>query len=255
MTNSGIYKTTLNFIRKWLKKKKKIAIQEGRMMSRNITHFNVGNGNCSIIQTEDCLIIIDLNKSEKYETSYDMLKPFFRKKNEKHYIDVLCITHGDEDHCLGFSKFKDEIDSGELIIGSIWHQDYDRTKYHNKNTDPELPADYLKLQDEIDRRKNISNPEDGDIQIPLKAKDDEIIAFGGLQVPSNLYIKVLAPFDGDNEDGNYSHNDLSLIINFEINGKTILYTGDVSSKYWQERIFPNLLENDPYNDRATSDIL
>jgi hypothetical protein len=224
-------------------------------MNRNIIHFNVGNGNCSIIQTEDCLIIIDLNKSEEYETSYDMLKPFFRKKNDILYIDILCITHGDEDHCLGFREFKEEIDNGELIIGSIWHQDYDRTKNHNKKTDPVLPTDYLELQNEIDRRKNVSNPEDGDLQIPLKAKNDEIIAFKGLEVPSNLFMKVLSPFDGDKEDGNYNHNDLSLIINFEINGKTILYTGDVSSKYWQERIFPDLLEKEVYNDWANSDIL
>lgn len=224
------------------------------MMERNITHFNVGNGNSSIIQTEDCIIIIDLNKSGEYETSYDMLKPFFRKKNGKDYIDVLCITHGDKDHCLNFAKFKEEIDSGRLIIGSIWHQDYDRTKNHKK-TDPELPNDYLELQKEIDRRKRLNNPTDGDIQIPLKSKDDEVVAFDGIELPSDLYIKVLSPIDGDNEDSNYNHNDLSLVINFDISEMTILYTGDASSKYWQERIFPELLDIETFSDWANAEVL
>ncbi len=224
-------------------------------MNRNITHFNVGNGNCSIIETEDCLVIIDLNKTEESESSYEMLKPHFRTKDGKDYINVLCITHGDEDHCLGFAKFKEEIDDGNLVIGTIWHQGFDRTKNHNKDTDSELPNDYLEFQKEIDRRVNIDDPISGDIQIPLKAKDDEETAFSGIDLPEDFYLKVLSPSEEDDEDSGYTHNDLSLVLKFVISDKSILYTGDSSSKYWTERIIPDLLDEDGYEDWAEAEIL
>ncbi len=75
----------------------------------NITHFSVGNGNCSLIEAPDFVMIIDLNKTEDSDSSYDLLKPYFRKKDGKDCIDVLCISHGDEDHCLNFKKFKEKI--------------------------------------------------------------------------------------------------------------------------------------------------
>jgi beta-lactamase superfamily II metal-dependent hydrolase len=224
-------------------------------MERNFTHFSVGNGNCSIIEMEDCLIIIDLNKTEDSDSSYDLLKPHFRTVNDKDYIDVLCITHGDEDHCLGFSKFKEEIDNGNLVIGTIWHQGYDRTKNHDPEKHPELPEDYKKLQEEVDRRIAIEDPQDGDLQVALKAKNTEEEAFDGLAMPSDFSLKVLAPFEDDNEDSGYSHNDLSLIINFNVNDKTMLYTGDASTKYWQERIIPDLLDDEAFSDWADADVL
>jgi len=71
---------------------------------RTITHFTVGNGNCSVIEAEDFVMIVDLNKTEDKESSYELLKPFFREKNGKDCIDVLYITHGDKDHCQYFDE-------------------------------------------------------------------------------------------------------------------------------------------------------
>lgn len=220
---------------------------------RTITHFSVGNGNCSVIEAEDFVMIIDLNKTEDKESSYELLKPFFRDKDGTDCIDVLYITHGDEDHCLGFKKFKEELDNDSLIIGSIWHQDYDRTINEKKK---DLPKDYLELQDEINRRKEIDTPEFGDIQKALKSKDDEDDAFDGIEKPDDFKLNVLSPFEDDDEGSeDYTHNDLSLIIKFEVSGKTILYTGDSCSKYWQDRIIPDLLEDSDYNDWAEAEIL
>lgn len=224
-------------------------------MKYNVTHFNVGNGNCSVIDSDDFVMIIDLNKTEDKESAYDLLKPFFRQKDGKDTIDVLYITHGDEDHCLGFKKFKEEIDKGNLVIGSIWHQGYDREKNHDSKKQPALPEDYLELNKEIKRRQSITNPGFGDLEKALKAKESNSEAFVGLDEPENFNVKVLSPIAGENEDSSYCHNDLSLIINFEIEGKTILYSGDASSKYWQERIIPEVLNNKDYSNWAEAEIL
>ena len=97
------------------------------MVLKGFVKFSVGNGNCCLIEKTDFVMIIDLNKTKEATSSYDMLKPYFRKKDGKDCIDVLVITHGDEDHCLDFKKFKEEIDAGNLVIGEIWHQGFDRT--------------------------------------------------------------------------------------------------------------------------------
>jgi len=221
-------------------------------MNRKIVHFKVGNGNCSVIQTEDFVMIIDLNHSEEIDSSYEMLKPFFRELDGKSYVDVLCVTHGDEDHCLDFNIFKEKIDAGDLIIGSIWHQDYDRRLNTNSK---DLPKDYISLQEEIDRRKAVINPVFGDIQIPLKSMDTEEAAFKGIARPDNLFLKILSPFKDDKEDGEYSHNDLSLIFQLSLNELSILFTGDASSRYWQSKIIPDLLDQSFYEDWAKSNIL
>jgi hypothetical protein len=182
------------------------------------------------------------------------LEPFFRKKDGKNCVDVLCVTHGDEDHCLGFGKFKEEMDKGNLIIGSILHQGYDRTLNH-KDDDPDLPSDYLILNEEINRREKVKNPQFGDIQIALNAKDDESTVFMGLTAPSDFLVKVLSPFSFDDENSGYSHNDMSLILKIEINNKSILYTGDASAKYWLDRIYPYLLNKREFQDWSRSDVL
>lgn len=224
-------------------------------MKYTVTHFKVGNGNCCVIKSDDFVMVVDLNKTEDKKSSYELLKPFFRQKDGKDTIDVLYVTHGDEDHCLGFEKFKEEIDNGTLVIGSIWHQDYDKEKYHDPKKDPALSESYLALNKEIKRRKDLDSSEFGDIQKPLKAKDDNAEAFDGLDEPENFQVKVISPIAGDDEDSCYCHNDLALIIKFEIEGKTMLFTGDASSKYWQERIIPEVLDVEGYEDWAKAEIL
>jgi beta-lactamase superfamily II metal-dependent hydrolase len=220
-----------------------------------LTHFKVGNGNCSIIEADDFLMVIDLNKTEDKDSSYNLLKPFFRQKGGKDTIDVLYITHGDEDHCLGFKKFKEEIDAGNLVIGTIWHQGYDREKNHDPEKDSELPEDYLELNKEIKRRNDISDPEFGNIVKALKAKNNSTEAFDGIDKPDNLDVKVLSPFKGDDEDSIYNHNDLSLMINITFEGKSTLYSGDTSSKYWQDKIIPDLLNKGEYSNWGKANIL
>lgn len=208
---------------------------------KKITHFNVGNGSCCLVEATDFVMVVDLNKTEDKKSSYELLKPFFRKKDGKDCIDVLCITHGDEDHCLGYQKFQEEIDAGSLVIGRILHQGYDRTQIEEKE---ELPEDYKILQKEIDRRKDIKNPGFGDLQIALRAGDTESEAFEGVGYPSDLSLKAISPLEGQNEKSAYNHNDLSLVFNLNFDDLGgMLFTGDSSSKYWQDEIIPKYLDD------------
>lgn len=218
----------------------------------SITNFSVGNGNCSIIEDDNFLMIIDLNKNEESETSYDMLKPFFRKKDGKDCIDILCITHGDEDHCLDFKKFRKEIDNGTLIIGSIWHQGYDRTENEKEE---DLPEDYLELRKEIKKREESENPEFGDIVEIPNASQTETDLFNGIDKPDELFLKILSPFDGDDASSEYDHNDLCIVFNLDFHGKSLLYAADSSSKYWQNKIIPELLDDSDTKDFAESKVL
>ncbi len=218
----------------------------------NITHFSVGNGNCSLIEDTDFVMIIDLNKTEDSDSSYDLLKPYFRKKDGKDCIDILCITHGDEDHCLDFKKFKEEIDADRLIVGSIWHQGFDRNVNEDKD---DLPEDYLELRKEIERREDIDDPEFGDIVEQPKSEKTEDDLFEEVDKPDDFEVRILSPFDGDDENSDYDHNDLSIVMKLVFHNKTVLYAGDSSSKYWQDKIIPDLLDKTETEDYANAEVL
>lgn len=222
---------------------------------KNIYHFPVGNGNCSVIELENFVMVVDLNKTEDAESTYEMLKPYFRKNdNDQYILDVLCITHGDEDHCLGFEKFKSEIDNENLIIGSIWHQGYDKTAVKDKK---ELSTDYLTLKKELDRREKIKNPKLGEYIEQPKTGNTESDLFneGDLAAPEELSLTVISPLSGDDESSNYDQNDLSIVLNFEIDGFSIIYAGDSTGKYWQDRIFPDFLDEKGNENKAKAETL
>ena len=210
-------------------------------MKRSIYHFSVGNGNCSVIEADQSFVmVIDLNHSEEFDSTYEMLKPYFRiDENDKEVIDILLITHGDYDHCLGFSEFRDKIESGDLIIGTIWHQGYDRRKYENI---ADLEDDYIALEEELDRRRSITNPGFGDYQEALTA--NVIPQFHDIPVPEDFEMVVLNPTNSDVEDAERGLNDLSCIVRINLKELLwLLYAGDGESTIWQERIIPSYVEN------------
>ena len=204
---------------------------------KEIIHYNVEKGNCCVIKDDDFVMVVDM-KSTEDKDSYDLISPHFRDKDGTNCIDVLVITHGDRDHCGGFKKFKEKIDEGELIIGKILHQGYDRT-----NTDEDYSEDYEKLQEEIDRREAIDDPEFGDFVHAPKNGDEQDIILEGIEFPDDLTWLQLSPFDGDDEDSEYDVNDLSLVFRLDFDGLNgMLFCGDSSSTYWQDKIIPDYLE-------------
>lgn len=171
-----------------------------------------------------------------------MLKPFFRLDDDgNEIIDVLCITHGDHDHCSGFEEFKEKIDSEDLTIGLIWHQGYDRREHENVE---DLDDDYIALEEEIDRRKAISNPSFGSYQEELRAGVEPSI-HDDIEFPSDFEIRVLNPSSEDVDDAEFSINDLSCVVNINMkNLDWMLFSGDTESNVWQNTILPNYLGDD-----------
>ncbi len=216
---------------------------------RNITFYQVRNGNCCFIEVDGFKMIFDLYGTEE-KSSYTLLKDRLRKnQNGTFELDVLCISHGDQDHCGGFSEFAEEMKAGNLVIGSIWHPNFDRTKVADEK---DLPTDYLDLHEEIMRRRKIDNQEYGDIEVPLTAWDENEAAFKGLNPPENLTVRVLSPYLKDDENGDLDVNNMSLVINTTISGLSVLFPGDSGSKIWRERIFPHTLKTEERKDWAKS---
>jgi hypothetical protein len=218
---------------------------------RSVSFIQVGNGNFSLLQIDDTNILVDLKNLED-KTSWETVKPFLRKDGKKYVLDVLCISHGDQDHCGGYAEFQKQMDEGKLVIGSIWHSKYDRT---DVTEEEDLPDDYLKLRDEILRREKIKSPKFGDIVVPLTAWDDEKIAFAGLKIPDNFTLKVLSPYAKDEGDTDWDVNDFSIVLNISISGLKILFTGDSGAEIWQQRIVSHTLKKKDKADWANAEIL
>lgn len=221
------------------------------MSDPSITFFRVGNGNFTLIKTDDVNIVIDLKGTEE-KTSLEVLRPFLPEENGVLRLDVLCVTHGDQDHCGGFAEFKEEMDEGKLIVGEIWHPNYDRTLVTEEK---DLPEDYLKLHEEIMRRRGVEGNEYGDVEVPLTAWDDEGAAFVAVPKPDEFSMKVLSPYIKDEGDRDWDVNDVSLVLNLEVLELSILFPGDSSAKTWQERIIPYTLSKEEMRDWAEAIIL
>jgi hypothetical protein len=209
-------------------------------MKRTIYHFSVKNGCCSVIEADkQFVMVVDLNYSEKYDSTYEMLQPYFRLDDQgRECLDVLCITHGHIDHCCGFKEFKEKIDAGKLVIGAIWHQGYDR-RDHEKAS--ELEDDYLSLMNEIDRRKKLTIHSFGDYEETLIAGNQPSKPTD-INFPADFVVQILNPSKEGLESEEFDCNNLSCVLNInftDLGG--ILYSGDTESKAWQNSIISNQL--------------
>lgn len=202
-----------------------------------IIHKEVGNGNCCVVEANNFVMVVDLHGDDD-NSSYDLVSPHFRNKGGKDCLDVLVVTHGDRDHCGGYKKFQEEMDADNLIIGKIIHQGYDRIL---SDDDDSWSEDYECLQNEINRREDVDNPEFGDLVEAPKAGDLIEDVLEGVDYPGDMLFDVLSPVEGDDEDSEYDVNDVSLVFRLDFdNLEGMLFAGDSSSKYWQEKILPNL---------------
>lgn len=116
-------------------------------MSSQIKYYPVDNGDQSLISIEEnnytTRILVDCNiretskgndNPEQYDVKVDLLKSLSKKElngvKDVSYADVFILTHGDEDHLLGFEKnfyqgdpknYKQaNKDNGEIFIDVLW---------------------------------------------------------------------------------------------------------------------------------------
>ena len=86
--------------------------------SRSISLFQVGCGNCTLICVDDLRLVFDLHGADG-RSSFQVIKPYLREQDGIRYLDVLCLSHGDQDHCEGFAEFKEEMDAGRLVVAQF----------------------------------------------------------------------------------------------------------------------------------------
>ncbi|MVT10051.1 ComEC/Rec2 family competence protein [Chitinophaga tropicalis] len=125
-----------------------------------VTHFPVGNGDTSLIQTTDSAyttnIIVDCNirnesLGSKDPAMYDVKAHLLRSLNRKTvngitnvpYADVFILTHGDEDHVRGFEQHfyqgdprlysQRNKDAGEIINETMWFSPMVMGKANNED--------------------------------------------------------------------------------------------------------------------------
>lgn len=169
-------------------------------------------------------------------------------------LDVFCNSHGDRDHCAGYSRMKALGQDKKLVVGSIWHPNYDRTKVAEKS---DLPECYLDLRTEILRRRKVASEgrKAGDYECSLTAWQDHTSIPHYNAFPTDVAVRVLSPYQKDKDEEDWDVNDLSLVVQLEISGLTLLFTGDVSSAYWLDRIKKHITDQPSYAPWATSTIL
>lgn len=159
-----------------------------------IMFYPVGNGDMTLIVLNDqSTILIDCNirqnsteskDTEIYDVKSDLLQNL-QRKNGNPYLDVHILTHGDQDHCRGYSthfykgdpkKYSDiNRKNNEIIIDEMWfspmvaeentNNDEDahqaeaerRLELHqNNHTDKDLPGNRIKIIG-YDSNKDYSN--------------------------------------------------------------------------------------------------
>jgi hypothetical protein len=132
-------------------------------MAAKIIYFPVGNGDMTLIQTEnDINILIDCNirNPEENPDVMEMLKEYLKQDDKgRYFVDLFVWSHPDEDHCKGikdnFYLGKPEdysVTSDKVFINEIWSSPMVYRRASNNHT---LCDDAKALNKEVKRRVNV----------------------------------------------------------------------------------------------------
>lgn len=243
-------------------------------MAAYMTFFPVGNGDMTLITTEENInILIDCNmkKSAEEETNNDYncneyLHSNLNKSNGIKYVDALFLTHSDQDHCRGVSEYfnlcsPEEADNEKIIINELFVP-------ARLLVDSELTNDDAKaIKKEAERRLKLIATDDfctsgNRIQIVGYSEEleeySDIIVGAGENVLTidgtdnyGADIFVLRPVKRDTDDEKSSVNECtaSFKVTFTINGNetVAIVGGDITCDNWKEVI--------EYNSDLEFDIL
>ena len=241
-------------------------------MAAQLTFFPVGNGDMTLIRTEQGNgLLIDVNIRSAADDPDDDTPDVAKKLREKLvrdtegrlYVDALLISHPDQDHCRGLRKHfhlgppdKWSKSADKILIGEIWSSPMVFRRASSKNT---LCDDAKAFNAEARRRVRVfrhkpwenclgnririlGEDEDGktdelkDILVPV---DGEFSSING-EFDSSMIARLLAPLPADGHDDHMSKNDSSTILRFSLSGGGIsdkcrfLTGGDAEVAIWEK---------------------
>lgn len=242
------------------------------MATPEITFFPVGNGDMTLIKlSSGRTILIDINIRQPGEDVRDVLKDLRDRLDEdkegRPYVDVMVLSHPDQDHCRGLREhfylgpLIDYPTTGvpsKIIIREMWSSPLvfrRASKYHTLSDDARawnkeakrrvaLFRDEGELEDG-DRILIMGEDADGKTDdIPeIVVKTDQIITTVAGKKQENFSALLLAPMAADDEQDadELSKNESSIIINYSIGTGAIadavkfLSGGDAEVYIWEKQ--------------------
>lgn len=155
-----------------------------------VHYIDVGQGDCQLIVTEDCTVLIDAGEEKYVGTILGYLQ-----RQGITRLDYVIGTHPHSDHIGGLSGVLQEMEVGELLM-------------------PELPQEMIPITSCYENLLDVI--EEKQINARFAVQGD-VITLG-----EGTYLQVLAPLHDDYEDlNNYS------VVTRLIHGEnTFLFTGD-----------------------------
>ena len=243
-------------------------------MTASLSFFPVGNGDMTLVETEGGYrILIDMNirvaADDPDDDTPDVAKELRDKLNRdsagRLYVDVLLVSHPDEDHCRGLRKhfhlgppdeWSDRTD--KILIREIWsspmafrrasrqHVLCDDAKAFNSEARRRVRRHRESLwpAGDGDRILILGEDENGktdDLQGILVRVDEEFSRING-QHDDSMQSRLLAPLpaaDVDDEDL-LSKNNSSTVLRFSLKGDGIrdkcrfLTGGDAGVAIWEK---------------------
>ena len=143
-----------------------------------IKMFKANEGDAFLVSLGDdnqYNIMIDMGLDTTY---YDYIKPELEKlKKMKRKLDLLVITHVDEDHILGGLEFiKENGQNGDVIeIGEVWHNTYRHLQFDVEKSVKLSQKQLNKVEEIIESNPPRKSSENGASDISI----EQGISFGG----------------------------------------------------------------------------
>lgn len=222
-------------------------------MNPKITCYPVNNGDATMIETGDEVVLVDVNYRESCtdpnSDAYDFapeLRRACRRSNGRHELDVFVLSHPDQDHLGGADKllYLDEPDDYEpdeeeplILVRELWVSPYALNAYETDASKPMLT--------EVRRRHGLVDTPLGDVDgnrlKVLSVDDGELMGDIGRGLQWALLgptrEEATIPMPDDEDEPRPSCNDSSLVIRWTLlNGEAearLLLGGDAGVDVWE----------------------
>lgn len=155
--------------------------------------IDVGQGDCELIRSKDCSILIDCGEDERVD---DVVG--FIKYSGVERLDYVIATHPHSDHIGGMYRILEKFDVGTVILPSLPESVVPESYFYRKMLD-------------VIERKGIS------FEYAEPGKKYEL--------GEKTSLEIMAPLNGNYED----LNNFSITARFTHGGNSFLFTGDIES--------------------------